>query len=84
MWELKSPQMKALLKALGERHPEADICMSKGKPEADSGLRDYENVPLGESVFDYFEREVRPHVPEAWIDEDKRDELDKEVGDCWV
>ena len=78
--ELKSPAMKALLKVLGERNPEADICKSKGKPEADSGLRDYENVSLGESVEDYFEREVTPHVPDAWIDEGKCDELDGEVG----
>ena len=78
--ELKSPALKALLKALGDRNPEADVCMSKGKPEADSGLRDYENVPLGESVYDYFEREVRPHVADAWIDEGKCDELDGEVG----
>lgn len=77
---LKGPAMKALLKALGERSADADICMSKGKLEADSGLRDYENVPLGESVVDYFEREVRPHVPDAWIDEGKCDELDGEVG----
>jgi type I restriction enzyme M protein len=64
----------------GDRHPEADICQSKGQPEPDSGLRDYENVPLGESVYGYFAREVKPHVPDAWIDEDKRDELDGEVG----
>ncbi|MFK8182793.1 MAG: N-6 DNA methylase [Phormidesmis sp.] len=78
--ELKSSAMKALLKALGERNPEADICKSKGKPEADSGLRDYENVPLGASVVDYFAREVRPHVPDAWIDEGKCDELDGDIG----
>ena len=75
-----TPELKALLNALSERDPEADICMSKGKPEADSGLRDYENVPLGESVYDYFEREVKPHVPDAWIDESKTDALDREVG----
>lgn len=78
--ELKSPQMNTLLKALGDRSSDADVCKSKGKPEADSGLRDYENVPLGESVYDYFEREVKPHVPDAWIDEGRCDELDKEVG----
>jgi len=78
--ELKSPQMKAVLNALSERHPEADVCQSKGQPEPDAGLRDYENVPLGEAIADYFEREVQPHVPDAWIDEDKRDELDGEVG----
>jgi len=45
-----TPQLKALLNALSERDPEADVCESKGKPEPDSGLRDNENVPLGESV----------------------------------
>src|SRR5690554_223733 len=75
-----TPELRALLNALSERDPEADICMTKGKPEADSGLRDYENVPLGESVYDYFEREVKPHVPDAWIDESKTDALDGEVG----
>lgn len=75
-----TPELKALLNALGERDPEADICKSKGQPEPDSGLRDNENVPLGESVYDYFEREVKPHVPDAWIDTSKTDEQDGEVG----
>ncbi|CAD5379112.1 Type I restriction-modification system, DNA-methyltransferase subunit M [Pseudomonas sp. OF001] len=75
-----TPELKALLNALGERDPEADICLSKGQPEADSGLRDFENVPLGESVYAYFEREVLPHVPDAWIDESKTDAQDGEVG----
>ncbi len=75
-----SPELKALLNALSERDPEADICKTKGQPEADSGLRDNENVPLGESVFDYFEREVNPHVPDAWIDTSKTDDKDGEVG----
>jgi type I restriction enzyme M protein len=75
-----TPELKAILNALSERDPEADICMVKGQPEADAGLRDNENVPLGESVFDYFEREVKPHVPDAWIDESKTDAQDGEVG----
>jgi type I restriction enzyme M protein len=53
---------------------------NKGKPEADSSLRDNENVPLGQSVYDYFEREVKPHLLDAWIDESKTDALDGEVG----
>lgn len=73
-------ELKAILSGLSERDPEADICMVKGQPEADAGLRDNENVPLGESVYDYFEREVKPHVPDAWIDESKRDAQDGEVG----
>ena len=43
----------------------------KGKPQADSSLRDTENVPLSEDVEAYFKREVLPHAPDAWIDHDK-------------
>jgi len=43
----------------------------KGKPVADSSLRDTENVPLSEDVQTYFKREVLPHVPDAWIDINK-------------
>lgn len=43
----------------------------KGKPQPDSALRDTENVPLGENIRAYFEREVLPHAPDAWIDHDK-------------
>ena len=79
--KLGAPVMKALLVALSERDPEADICTNKnGQPEPDTGLRDNENVPLGEDIHNYFEREVKPHVPDAWIDESKTDPLDGEVG----
>ena len=44
---------------------------SKGKPLADSSLRDTENVPLKEDIHEYFKREVLPHAPDAWIDETK-------------
>ncbi|CAN7518403.1 type I restriction-modification system subunit M [Caballeronia sp. LjRoot34] len=43
----------------------------KGKPQADSALRDIENVPLGDDISEYFKREVLPHAPDAWIDEEK-------------
>ena len=57
------------------------MCLdAKGNPEADSDLRDYENVPLDQSIDDYFAREVLPHVPSAWIDTSKRDAQDGEVG----
>jgi hypothetical protein len=48
--------------------------------EPDPELRDYENVPLRESVDDYFRREVLPHVPDAWINPEFRDEKDQEIG----
>ncbi len=69
---IPAPLMKAILSVLGERDETAEICTdSKGNPEADSDLRDYENVPLKEEIQAYFEREVIPHVPDAWIDESK-------------
>src|SRR5439155_13598820 len=43
----------------------------KDKPVPDSSLRDTENVPLSEDVETYFKREVLPHAPDAWIDEEK-------------
>jgi type I restriction enzyme M protein len=43
----------------------------KGTVQPDSSLRDTENVPLGENVKAYFEREVLPHAPDAWIDHEK-------------
>ncbi len=62
------PLKKAVLTALSERDETADVCTdSKGNPEPDSELRDYENVPLKEDIAAYFEREVKPHVPDAWI-----------------
>jgi hypothetical protein len=48
--------------------------------EPDPELRDYENVPLRVSVDDYFRREVLPHVPDAWINPEFRDEKDQEIG----
>ena len=43
----------------------------KGKPQPDSALRDTENVPLSEDIRAYFKREVLPHAPDAWIDDEK-------------
>ena len=43
----------------------------KGRPVPDSDLRDYESVPLKDNIYEYFKREVLPHVPNAWIDESK-------------
>lgn len=39
--------------------------------ENQTDLRDNENVPLAENIHDYFLREVKPHVEEAWIDLEK-------------
>lgn len=48
--------------------------------ESDNDLKDFENVPLGTDIIDYFEREVLPHAPDAWINPDFADEKDRGVG----
>lgn len=48
--------------------------------EPDPELRDYEKVPLAEDIWTYFEREVKPHVHDAWIDETVTDSKDGEIG----
>ncbi|QRF22552.1 SAM-dependent DNA methyltransferase [Alicyclobacillus sp. TC] len=70
--ELTAQIQKAILSALSDRDETADICRdAKGIPEPDPEQRDYENVPLKEDIHEYFEWEVKPFVPDAWIDEDK-------------
>jgi type I restriction enzyme M protein len=79
--KLVAPVRKAILSALSERDETAEICRdSNGNPEADSELRDYENVPLTENIHEYFDREVCPHVADAWINESVKDEKDGEIG----
>lgn len=43
----------------------------KNQPVADAAKRDFENVPLTEDIDSYFEREVKPYNPEAWIEKSK-------------
>ena len=69
---LSAPELKAVVNALGERDESAEICRNRdGEAEPDAERRDTENVPLKESIQAYFEREVLPHVPDAWIDHSK-------------
>lgn len=42
-----------------------------GNPKPDSSLRDYEKIPLKDNIDAYFEREVKPQVPDAWMDRSK-------------
>lgn len=54
------------------RNADGEIVLDKnGKPKADSNLRDTENIPLKQDIQGYFNKEVLPHVDDAWIDETK-------------
>lgn len=50
------------------RDEQGEIVLKKGKAVADPALRDTENVPLVQDIDRYFEREVLPYAPDAWID----------------
>ncbi|HAS0742782.1 TPA: N-6 DNA methylase, partial [Enterobacter hormaechei subsp. xiangfangensis] len=78
--KVSAAQFKLLIKHLSETDENAEVCKAKGKPEPDASLRDYENVPLSESVETYFTREVLPYIPDAWIDIEKTDPYDGQVG----
>ncbi len=54
-----------------ERAADGKPVMKKGKPVADSNLRDTENVPMTDDIDAYFQREVLPFAPDAWIDAKK-------------
>jgi type I restriction enzyme M protein len=63
---------KAILRALSERDQSAPAFTDKrGNEEPDKELRDYEDIPLTEEIDAYFDREVLPYVPDAWIDKSK-------------
>ena len=53
------------------RDENGEIALKKGKPVADTSLRDTENVPLVQDIDRYFEREVLPYAEDAWIDKKK-------------
>ena len=71
LWPSSAPVQKAIWGAVAVSDPEGEVQEAKGAPLPDPDLRDYENVPLGEDIDEYVQREVLPHVPDAWIDRDK-------------
>ncbi|MBM3861542.1 MAG: SAM-dependent DNA methyltransferase, partial [Verrucomicrobia bacterium] len=70
-WKLPTGLVKTIRALLGVRDENAETVKDDGQPVPDSGLRDYENVPLKEDIGEYFKREVLPHVPDAWMDRSK-------------
>ena len=73
--------LKAALACFGERDGDAQpVLDDKGNVQPDSDLRENENVPLNQSIEEYYAREVQPHVRDAWIDTSKTDAKDGQIG----
>ena len=51
----------------------------KGNPKPDPALREDERIPFAEDIGDYFQREIKPHLPESWMDR-KKDKLGYEIN----
>ena len=70
----KKTEQKLFRDVFTEKDPQAERVRKDGREkgyEPDTELRDFENVPLKDDIDAYFEREVRPHVPDAWMDRSK-------------
>ncbi|MBT4662115.1 MAG: SAM-dependent DNA methyltransferase [Candidatus Marinimicrobia bacterium] len=51
----------------------------QGNPKPDSSKRDFERVPLSDDIEKYIEREVKPHLPDSWMDRSK-DKIGYEIN----
>ena len=72
--------MKAIVNAIGVRNENAVVCKdAKGNIESDSSLKDTESISLKEDIYEYFEREVKPHVPDSYMDESTFDNIGYEI-----
>lgn len=70
----KKTEQKLFRNVFTRKDPEAEPVAKGGRDdgyEPDTGLRDFENVPLNEDIDAYFDREVRPHLADAWMDRSK-------------
>jgi type I restriction enzyme M protein len=73
--------LKIIWQEIGVRDEKAEICLDDdGNPEADSELKDFERVPWGHSIQSYFNSEIKPFFPDAWIDEAVCDTKDGKIG----
>lgn len=77
---LSAGLLKAIWNAIGERNENAEVCKdSKGNIESDSILRDTESIPLTEDIYEYFNREVKPHVEDAYMYESTFNNIGYEI-----
>ena len=77
---IKPATIKQIILKLSEHDETAEIVTDKkGNPKADSELRDYEKIPLKKDIDGYFQEEVTPYYPQAWMDR-KKDKIGYEIN----
>ncbi|MBY1954667.1 type I restriction-modification system subunit M [Clostridioides difficile] len=78
--QLSAGLIKAIVNTIGVRNEDAEVCKdSKGNIESDSSLKDTESIGLKDDVYEYFEKEVKPHVNDAYIDESSINNIGYEI-----
>lgn len=79
-FDLKPAFIKNIIEKLSEHDDTAEyVTDSKGKPKADSNLRDTEKIPLVQNIDDYFRDEVLKYYSDAWYD-DKKNKIGYEIN----
>ena len=78
--QLSAGLIKAIVNAIGVRNEDAVVCKdSKGNIESDNSLKDTESIGLKDDVYEYFKKEVKPHVNDAYIDESSINNIGYEI-----
>jgi len=79
-FDLSQNFIKNIILALSEHDDTADYVLDKkGNKLPDPNLRDSEKVPLKQDIEEYFDREVKPYYPDAWMDR-KKDKIGYEIN----
>ena len=79
-FDLTPNHIKNIILALSEHDDSADYVLDKkGNKLPDPNLRDSEKIPLKQDIEEYFEKEVEPYYPDAWMDR-KKDKIGYEIN----
>jgi len=79
-FDLSANFIKNIILALSEHDETAEyVLYKKGEKMSDSNLRDSEKIPLKQDIKEYFEKEVKPYYPDAWMDR-KKDKVGYEIN----
>lgn len=79
-FKLSPAFIKNIIMALSEHDDTADyVTDAKGNKKPDGKIRGTEKIPLKEDIDEYFQQEVRPYYPDAWMDR-KKDKIGYEIN----